>query len=71
MLIDFFFILVPTMFTKTDLGKKNDFLDKAKAEREKRMQEKQKDASAVKIQVDVEPSLRDPSTRGKHCQLKA
>ncbi len=40
------------MFTKTDLGKKNDFLDKAKAEREKRMQEKQKDASAVKIQVN-------------------
>ena len=39
------------MFSKNDLAQKGNFLDKTKAEREKRMHEKHRDASATKIQV--------------------
>ena len=39
------------MFSKNELAQKGSFLDKTKAEREKRMQDKQRDVSATKIQV--------------------
>ena len=41
------------MFNKNDLTQKGNFLDKTKAEREKRMKEKQRDASATTIQVPL------------------
>jgi len=41
-----------TMFGRVDLGKKNQFLDKAKSAREERAQEKYKESSLIKIQVN-------------------
>jgi len=40
------------MFSKVDTKKKDDFLDKAKARRELRSNEKCKDVAAIKIQVN-------------------
>ena len=39
------------MFSKVELAKKAEFLDKAKVAREERANERQRDISAVKIQV--------------------
>ena len=39
------------MFSKVELAKKAEFLDKAKVAREERANERQRDLSAVKIQV--------------------
>ncbi|KAK2156726.1 hypothetical protein LSH36_206g00029 [Paralvinella palmiformis] len=41
------------MFGRVDLGKKNQFLDKAKSAREERAQEKYKESSLIKIQALV------------------
>ena len=39
------------MFSKVELAKKTEFLDKAKVAREERANERQRDLAAVKIQV--------------------
>ena len=39
------------MFSKVELAKKAEFLDKAKVAREERASERQRDLSAVKIQA--------------------
>jgi len=41
------------MFSKVELAKKAEFLDKAKIAREERASERQRDLAAIKIQVYV------------------
>jgi len=45
------------MFSKVELAKKAEFLDKAKVAREERASERQRDLAAVKIQVGLRRSV--------------